>query len=299
MNKRMILGIIWCIIALALISLFLKGLKTDNNSSIWKKFGIIHIDRDGIDYEKGDEDYMNKVTNTETYNEKIEGIEIDIKSLAAEIIETDKNYIDIQYIDDAEKYIEARISNNKLEIKQAKEVFGLVHLKNPKVIVGIPKDEVKSFDAKAQSGAIKVIGFNLDEMNIRVSSGAIKLEDTISKAVELNSSSGAIKASNISFDSISAKASSGAIKLEGKLLQADLQATSGSIKVENEVAFTKDSSFSASSGTIKLNLTPSNEYYFETKATSGSIKNHLSSNRFGKITINASVNSGLISINKL
>ena len=124
------------------------------------------------------------------------------------------------------------------------------------------------------------------------------VENTVAEKAEISVSSGAINADEVSIGSINVASSSGAIKLQGKILQADVKCTSGTIKVENEVKFEKDSSFTASSGAITLELTPSDEYFFETNATSGSIKNEMDSNRFGNVAIKAKTTSGSIRIRK-
>ena len=299
MNRRLILGIIWCVIALALSGLFIKGITsyTTDAGEFWKEVGSFSLLGNKNDYMRnGMKSFSSK---EEVFDESVKEIEVDVKSESIEAIKSDEKKIRIEFVDEAEKYTEAKISGNKLSVIQTTRIPGFFFvLRTPKVIIHIPAEKYDKINLQASSGTIKADGLKTDNLTIKASSGTIKVEDTVAEKAEISVSSGTINADEVSIGSINVTSSSGTVKLQGKILQADVKCTSGTIKVENEVKFEKDSSFTASSGTITLELTPSNEYFFETNATSGSIKNEMDSNRFGNVAIKAKTTSGSIRIRK-
>ena len=297
MNKRIILGIIWCIIALALSSLLLEGLVSNSKGNFWNKFAVIHLlEDDNKNLRNG---MNNQKSEEEIFQETVNEIELDVKSETVEVVKTSEKKIRIEYVNEAEKYTESKIIGKKLSIKQTKRIPSFLFiLRSPKIILHVPSGKLDDVNLFTSSGTIRIDDMEADNFTVKSSSGTIKVENITAKTADISASSGTINADDVSFDSANVVASSGTIKISGKLLQANVKCSSGTIKVENEVKFEKDSSFTNSSGTIKLHLVPSDEYYFETNATTGSIRNELESNRFGNVTIKVKTTSGSININK-
>ena len=311
MKKGYLLGIIWIIIAAGLSAFLLIALIRNGGSGYLKLMGKDDAVMKEEKFVRG------KISHEEVFTGQLDELDVEVGSLAVRIEEGNASDVKVSYYAGAELYTETNMSGGKLSIKQNRSVPFFSVLKNPTIVVSVPKKEYKLISATASSGAITVDGLECKELFVKASSGAlniddvnaedlkantssgrIKLYDTHGKSAEMKATSGAISAHDLVFDEVKAGASSGAVSVSGKILQADLSATSGAISFEDDVALTKDSSFKASSGAVRIKLTPSSEYCFETSITSGMMKNAFKSNSNGSVLIKASATSGAVKITK-
>ncbi len=311
MKHNYIMGIIWTVVAFFLTVLLIFGI-ISGSRNISRK--IIHIGKDGIDFE-GDIMAGGKMTHEEILDGEVQNVEIEVSSLAVGIVKSNDGITRVRYFSDAEKYAESSLSGGLLSVKQTNSIFGMFMLNSPKILLSVPDAQYEtikasatsgaisisdlragSFNLKATSGAVKANDLETEDFCAETSSGSVKIDDIHGKKAVLNARSGAVKASDVSFDEICAETSSGAVSVSGKILRADLKATSGAVHFEDDAALTGDSSFRTTSGAVKVELKPSSEYYFETSVTSGILKNSLDSNRNGSVTIKASATSGMVKI---
>lgn len=172
---------------------------------------------------------------------------------------------------------------------------------------------------KASSGSIKVMGIEVDRGNIaassgsirgeglagnfdcQVSSGSIRLKDMLGD-LTAKASSGSIKLEDIQ-GKVDVKVSSGSIRMNNVLEMGDISASSGSIRAEQS-GFGPGSSFQANSGNIKIQTSSQlDDYNFEMKSGSGSIKvgnqsgsKSLKINNNSDHTVQGKVSSGSIRI---
>ena len=332
---RKILGIIWAVIAVALIALLLMFLfkwKDSGASNFFRFFKISIESNDGF----GGNGNMKKLTNEQTLSSTMTDLRAEVSSMGVELESTGVSGVKISCYNGAEKYLQYDLSDGVLTLKETK-TFRAFAFSAPKVVIQVPSRQLNSINVQKTSGSFSATGFDVndvyvksssgsiklddvnaktiqaistsgsatiygssyDDMTVKVSSGSVKMEGTKASKADITASSGSIKLTDVTFDSLETHSNSGSLKAEGKIGKVNATVTSGSIKLSDSIALTGESSFEAHSGSIKLYLVPSPEYFFETKVSSGSIKNNLDSNRMGSVPINIKATSGSIRVDPL
>lgn len=146
----------------------------------------------------------------------------------------------------------------------------------------------EQINLKASSGSIKVMGIEVERGNLsassgsirgeglagkftcQVNSGSIRLKDMLGD-VNAKASSGSVKMEDIQ-GKVDAKVNSGSIRLNNVTELGEVTASSGNIRVENS-GFGPSSSFQANSGSVKIQTSSKlDDFNFDLKAGSGSIK---------------------------
>lgn len=325
---RKILGIIWIVIAVALIGVlcaFLFKWKDSGIGSFFRsiKAPVIHVGGNGV----------KNLSKEQTFGSDIKEIEANILSLDMEIESTAGSTVKLSYYNGAEEYVTADLSSGVLKIKEDK-VFRMFAFKVPRIVIEVPTRVLNRINVEKTSGSCSVTGFDVDSVNfksssgsismndiqgnkcaiqsssgstsinsssfndiaVKSSSGSIKMEGVKSKTNDISASSGSVKLTDVDFDYLKTHTSSGSVKIEGNIAKTDMSATSGSLRFTDNIALSSESSFEAHSGSIKLYLVPSPEYFFDTKVNSGSVKNDLDSNRMGSVPIQVKATSGSIRI---
>ena len=331
---RKIMGIIWTFIAVVLLAILLAVLFGGRFTGVrnflnFFKVPVIHVG--GI---KGGSD-MENASRELTLSGGINEVKADISSLYLEVYSGSGSDIVVHFYNGAEESTQVESNGGVLTVKETK-VLRIFSFKAPKVSIMIPKRNLNAISVEKTSGSCSITGFDLDSLEIESSSGSITLDDVKAKRCSNSSTSGSTKMSSAAFDDLTIKAHSGSIKLEGvkaqnaeieatsgsikltdvdigylkshgssgsfkaegKIYRVDLSASSGSISLTDTVALNGESSFETHSGSIKLYLVPSPDYFIETKVSSGSVKNNLDSNRMGSVPIHVKASSGSIRIDR-
>ena len=262
-NRKLILSLLWIFAVLIIVVTIVKnGFGGDSFSSFEDEQTLQSLEEDGI-------------YNTYSFNaNKIEDIQISLVAEKLTVQPVNTNEITVELYGTWSKKLEPEVSytNNTLTIKQ-KQKNG-VNLHKRSVVVKLPSEKVtQNTIAKIAnvSGSVQLFDFEMSKLNISNVSGSIKLSNIVCKSSNLECVSGSVKVENCSIDSVEIATVSGSIKAEGYFDELDADAVSGSIKVQNQKDFTKDSSFSTISGAITIDLPSDTNAKIDCSSTSGSV----------------------------
>ena len=262
-NRKLILSLLWIFAVLIIVVTIVKnGFGGDSFSSFEDEQTLQSIAEDGI-------------YNTYSFNaNKIDDIQISLVAEKLTVQPVNTNEITVELYGPWSKKLEPEVSytNNTLTIKQ-KQKNG-VNLHKRSVVVKLPSEKItQNTITKIEnvSGSVQLSDFEMSKLNISNVSGSIKLSNIVCKSSNLECVSGSVKVENCSIDSVEIATVSGSIKAEGYFDELDADAVSGSIKVQNQKDFTKDSSFSTISGAITIDLPSDTNAIIDCSSTSGSV----------------------------
>lgn len=262
-NRKLILSLLWIFAVLIIVVTIVKnGFGGDSFSSFEDDSTLQSIAEDGI-------------YNTYSFNaNKIDDIQISLVAEKLTVQPVNTNEITVELYGTWSKKLEPEVSytNNTLIIKQ-KQKNG-INLHKRSVVVKLPSEKItQNTITKIEnvSGSIQLSDFEMSKLNISNVSGSIKLSNIVCKSSNLECVSGSVKVENCSIDSVEIATVSGSIKAEGYFDELDADAVSGSIKVQNQKDFTKDSSFSTISGAITIDLPSDANAIIDCTSTSGSV----------------------------
>ena len=262
-NRKLILSLLWIFAVLIIVVTIVKnGFGGDSFSSFGDDSTLQSLEEDGI-------------YNTYSFNaNKIEDIQISLVAEKLTVQPVNTNEITVELYGTWSKKLEPEVSytNNALTIKQ-KQKNG-VNLHKRSVVVKLPSEKItQNTITKIEnvSGSVQLSDFEMSKLNISNVSGSIKLSNIVCKSSNLECVSGSVKVENCSIDSVEIATVSGSIKAEGYFDELDADAVSGSIKVQNQKDFTKDSSFSTISGGITIDLPSDTNAKIDCSSTSGSV----------------------------
>lgn len=262
-NRKLILSLLWIFAVLIIVVTIVKnGFGGDSFSSFEDEQTLQSIAEDGI-------------YNTYSFNtNKIDDIQISLVAEKLTVQPVNTNEITVELYGTWSKKLEPEVSytNNTLTIKQ-KQKNG-VNLHKRSVVVKLPSEKItQNTITKIEnvSGSVQLSDFEMSKLNISNVSGSIKLSNIVCKSSNLECVSGSVKVENCSIDSVEIATVSGSIKAEGYFDELDADAVSGSIKVQNQKDFTKDSSFSTISGGITIDLPSDTNAKIDCSSTSGSV----------------------------
>ena len=262
-NRKLILSLLWIFAVLIIVVTIVKnGFGGDSFSSFEDEQTLQSLEEDGI-------------YNTYSFNaNKIDDIQISLVAEKLTVQPVNTNEITVELYGTWSKKLEPEVSytNNTLTIKQ-KQKNG-VNLHKRSVVVKLPSEKItQNTITKIEnvSGSVQLSDFEMSKLNISNVSGSIKLNNIVCKSSNLECVSGSVKVENCSIDSVEIATVSGSIKAEGYFDELDAEAVSGSIKVQNQKDFTKDSSFSTISGAITIDLPSDANAIIDCSSTSGSV----------------------------
>ena len=150
------------------------------------------------------------------------------------------------------------VTGNALVINAANNrSLGIINSVSPIIRVSLPYNHTIRADAQSSSGRIITNDLNFENLNLRTSSGSIRLNNTVAGA-DLNSSSGSIRLNRVLTHDMNINSSSGSIRLYDMSVTGTLSATSssGSIRGEDidmQLQSLMDLRSSSGSVTISLN----------------------------------------------
>ncbi|MCR4735431.1 MAG: DUF4097 domain-containing protein [Treponema sp.] len=278
MNKSpFILGIIWVIIALAGTIFLVKGIgKSD------LKIGEIITMKEISDNEEKSAEHVFDFQKLNTVKLESYAASINVKASA-------DNKIHVNALGEwKERELPiVECFDGRLNVKTPKRsihIFG-IKLGKKEIEILLPKESLSSeskIDAECASGSLNFSDLYSGKLDLEAASGSIKMENCSAEKVSIEAASGSIKTEDCVFGFMDVEAASGSIKLSGKFDGMNLSGASGSILVENDIPFTKDSSIEAISGSVTLRIPEESEYRIIYESLSGSFKDEVSGTSGGR-----------------
>jgi len=239
--------------------------------------------------------------------EQITSINIEVTSLRVRIVEGDSFGFDINY-SGRQSDVTYDFSNGALTIRQSSRVrlnFGIGGFsRNERITVFIPAGaELDNANIRVSSGSVEVGDLNALNISLRASSGRVLAENIIAENLTVRASSGNITLNNVEALDINASASSGNIRITNAVYE-ELTAETSSGNINMSGVFYGYTNVQASSGNVTLNVEGAEpNFNYETRASSGTVR--VDGSRLGTAivnnaadnSINARTTSGNIRIN--
>lgn len=212
-------------------------------------------------------------------NNRIDLISIDVSSSDTVIIPEKRN--DVRAELDGKGNVTVNKSGNEVQVEyKRKWLDGFQFFNNKSNLkIYVPEDYSKSMSIKVGSGRLNFAGkseshpFELEKLNVDMSSGKISLANIKADEFEHKGSSGMMDADHLTAGSGEIDMSSGRVKIwnyQGKL---DAEVSSGQLDIL--IRKLSDSvNVKASSGFVRLNLPDDADFTLKGKASSGHISSH-------------------------
>lgn len=261
---------------------------------------------------EGESQFMDK-----TYECKgaINDIEIDITSDSVKVVKGNVSTVKVEYVEIPDRYVyEITESGSKLNIKyKQKRNFSIVffEIKDTTMLITVPEDFDGKLDVKSSSGSVRLEDLSLecadvvntsgsvkiskcdvrDDINVKNSSGSISFSDVTGADITANNTSGGIRMENVkSSGKVQAESSSGSVRFTNVKAEDDLLGKATSGSIKLEKVSCDDLTLKSNSGSIHLNDVKA-EGSFEAKNSSGGI--HFDALEVGK-DISMSATSGSV-----
>ncbi len=262
-NRKLILPILWICAFLVIGATIATNVYGTENISYFEDNSVSEL---------LDED---EIYNVYSFNaKKIDGVEISLIAEKLIIQPANSNEITVELYGTWHEKQEPEVSfeNNTLVIKQ-KHKTG-INLYKRLVVVKLPAEKITQktkIKIENVSGSVHLSDLELSKLNIANVSGSLTLNTILCKSSNLECVSGSVKVQNSRIDDLVINTVSGSIKAEGSFDELNADAVSGSIIIQNEKDFTKDSSFSTISGTITIDLPANTNAKINCSSGSGSV----------------------------
>ena len=221
------------------------------------------------------------VEKSYTCTDDVDSISIDEVSGSVEFVSGDVDKVSVTYFDkEDESVYEIQESDGKLSIERKEERgfhFFLIDFSEHLMTVTVPRDFCGELDVRSTSGSIRMNDITGKIITAKVTSGSVKLEKVTSESdLTIQSTSGSISLTDVvAGGNVSAKLTSGGIRLDNLKADGDisLEAVSGSVK--GTIAG-KESDYrihaGVTSGSCNLKDSDQGSKELNVKTTSGSIK---------------------------
>lgn len=298
MNKNaFIMGIIWICVALAGTFFLIKGLTMNSSNSgnkgKWRNSEIVKdfMEDDEMENEIAKSGDRTLGTGAECIfdAEDLDLIKVESHSAALIYGLSQDGKIHVNALGNWEKNRLPKVEcgNGTLYVKthRPRIVFFLPSFSKKEIEILIPAEclskntEIRSSCA---SGSTKIEDYDVEEIFIESASGSVTINDCSADKIRLESASGSTKFDSCNFGSVKIESASGSLNLNGKYQQFDIESASGSIKIENDIALTKDSSIEAVSGSITLLMPEDSNYNLVYESISGRFSDELTGTSGGR-----------------
>lgn len=225
----------------------------------------------------------------EYYNQEVRTIHIESISSDVTLKETEETQIHVEVYGKENEYVESKIENETLNISKKGKIFcfGFCFFKE-EIIVYVPKDVLLNIEVKTTSGDIEMSSIKGNEVNLKSTSGDLKLGEV--NTADLYSTSGEIILEK--GNTIQVKTTSGDISLNRIETKLNAESVSGDIKI-NSLEIENDSKIKTTSGDVLINEI--NNAYIETNTVSGDIAIE-NNNRYATNTLTIKTTSGDIRV---
>jgi DUF4097 and DUF4098 domain-containing protein YvlB len=279
MNKNFIRFMIalWSGIAIIMLFILVKGL---SNQPVQKGFAF---SIGGFERSLNTE---NLEAETFVFDPKaIEAIEVDLSSQNIKFLSHDQDEIKVIYYTTPKLREERRIGieqvNKTLSIYRAYlpqvsettiNFFSFTITPQTIIEVYLPTAYAADLNVNMSSGSIVFNKSNFNEMQIRQSSGSLKIEGLVSENVNLTKSSGSTSIKEVQTGDLFVRASSGSLRLEDvKADEVQVRTSSGSTYIQGLIA--DEITVEASSGTLTVENVIATKTVFKTNSGSKRMKN--------------------------
>lgn len=193
--------------------------------------------------------------NTYAYNDNIDSIKVDIDTAGLEFIISDGEKVTVSCYEQQDAPHKVFVRDGTLFItKPEKEWYESIgiNFEKTKITLHLPKKEYDDLFIESSTGDVKIKSLQANNINIRLSTGSIQLDEVICE------------------QKISTKVSTGLVKMvntSGKVITSS--GSTGDAIFEKVIAY-EDLSVTRSTGDIKLDLCDAPKIYAET--STGDIK---------------------------
>jgi len=207
-----------------------------------------------------------KLVYDEVINEEFNKIDIDATSIDIKIEKSLDDTTNVKIYDTDNESLNVGVNNNVLTIENKKKYncFIFCFSKKREIVVTIPE---KEYDLIINSKSSDIISTTkLNNVNIKVTSGDIELQDV--NSAKINVTSGDLSVEKINSIDLETRSGDATINSINEYLK--IKTTSGDIKIKN-LNIIKDSEIKVTSGDVKIDNVLSS-VYFDTKVTSGDVK---------------------------
>jgi lia operon protein LiaG len=185
-------------------------------------------------------------------------------------------------------------SGDKVDIKANGNSSVFIGISNVKLDVYIPGEYANKINIKASSGSIKIEDYSFTQATIETSSGSINADSINAAALDVSTSSGSLNMDEISSESFKAETQSGSLNLKGISVTKEINArtSSGSLNIDL-AAFSGKGYFKTSSGSCHISFPDDASIALKASSSSGSISCRLPNvSSKGEHDLNADVNGG-------
>ena len=302
MNKNaLIMGIIWICVALAGTFFLIKGLTMNGsnfeNKDKWKNAEIV---KDFMGDDEMDDEMDNEIVESGERTLKT-GAECIFDAEELNLIKVECHSAGLIYnlSNDGKIHVNALGTWEKHQLPKVECGNGTLFIKTPrpKIMFFVPSFSKKEIEilvpaeclskntvikSSCASGSTKIDNFDVKNIQIESASGSISINSSCADKISLESASGSTKFDDCSFGYVQIESASGSLNLSGKYEQFNIESASGSIKIENDIALTKDSSIEAVSGSITLLMPEDSNYNLVYQSVSGRFSDELTGTSGGR-----------------
>lgn len=262
--KNKIFGAIWILIAALLLSLLIivVGKKGVTRNMFGIKLNNFTIENT----------FHNNLYDTQIFDvEAISNLDIKLKAESLSIEKAIDNKITVELYCKEKTAPLVYVYQNILKIEQKKTIFGPG---NRKVIIKLPATfEPGDVDINVSSGAVRISDATFPALDLHTSSGSLKIVNCKFGASDIKVTSGSISINDSEIDDLDCNSTSGSIHITGSLDQFEINAVSGSIHVDLDTPFLRESEIHATSGSVHLTLPAEQTATVKYSVTSGAYKN--------------------------
>lgn len=211
---------------------------------------------------------------------EISSIEVDLVSDDLNIIPTTKGDITVHFYGQASTNIKRNLprlvayrTGDKLhvEVEQRPNIFFGINIRRTTLDIYIPQVQLEEMDIDVVSGDVKIEGINSSRLAIDSTSGDMKLEKISAEQIRIGSTSGDISVRDYT-GNMDVSNTSGSVSLISGTGNENIyvKTVSGDILIDQDAV--SDMSIGATSGDVRINLSRDAEFYLDAYTVSGEIK---------------------------
>lgn len=262
--KNKIFGAIWILIAALLLSLLIIVV---GKNGVTRNMFCIKLNNFTIE-----NTFHNNLYDTQIFDvEAISNLDIKLKAESLSIEKAMDNKITVELYCTEKTAPLVYVYQNILKIEQKKTIFGPG---NRKVIIKLPATfEPGDVDINVSSGAVRISDATFPALDLHTSSGSLKIANCKFGVSNIKVTSGSISINDSEIDDLDCNSTSGSIHITGSLNQFEINAVSGSIHVDLDTPFLRESEIHATSGSVHLTLPAEQTATVKYSVTSGAYKN--------------------------
>ena len=247
---------------------------------------------------------MKKLASTKNYMLKtydvadtFVNINLDIDSESVKVVESYDDNTHFECYESSSDRYDVKVDGDTLKVKSIRkpgitEWFSFGVTEPAKLY--LPKEEYEDFTAKLGSGSFEMeTKLALEDVDIKVGSGSIRLGNLQADDIVANTNSGSIKADQITAKSADLHSGSGSVKCSNCEIQTQLKASSNSGSITAEEITCSALDLKSGSGSINAtNVECDTDFTADTSSGSVNMDNVVSKN-----TYKAKAGSGSVKIN--